>query len=47
VIVDRSSVPLEPAFPILSLGAIQIPSWHAGDCPLCAAGEPLTRPGSS
>ena len=47
VIVDRSSVQLEPAFPILSLGAIQIPSWHAGDCPLCAAGEPLTRPGSS
>ncbi|MDQ2933446.1 MAG: orotate phosphoribosyltransferase [Chloroflexota bacterium] len=47
VIVDRSSAPLELTVPILSLGAIEVPSWPATDCPLCAAGEPLTRPGSS
>ena len=47
VIVDRLSGPLETAFPIVSLGAIEIDSWPAAECPLCAAGEPVTRPGSS
>lgn len=47
VIVDRSAAPLQAAFPILSLGAIEIASWPDTDCPLCAAGEPLARPGSS
>jgi orotate phosphoribosyltransferase len=47
VIVDRSTAPLEAGFPIVSLGAIEIPSWPATDCSLCAAGRPLTRPGSS
>jgi orotate phosphoribosyltransferase len=47
VIVDRSTEPLEAPFPIISLGAIEIASWPAEDCPLCAADEPLTKPGSS
>jgi orotate phosphoribosyltransferase len=47
VIVDRSTEPLEAPFPIISLCAIEIASWPAEGCPLCAAGEPLTRPGSS
>ena len=47
VIVDRSTGPLEAPFPIVALGAIEIASWPADDCPLCAAGEPLTKPGSS
>jgi orotate phosphoribosyltransferase len=47
VIVDRSIQPVEAPFPIISLGAIQIASWPADDCRLCAAGEPLTKPGSS
>ena len=47
VIVDRSTGSLEAPFPIISLGAIEIASWPADDCPLCPAGEPLTKPGSS
>ena len=47
VIVDRSTGPLEAPFPIISLGAIEIASWPADDCPLCASGQPLTKPGSS
>jgi orotate phosphoribosyltransferase len=47
VIVDRSTAPLEVAFPVLSLGTIEVASWPATECPLCSAGEPLTKPGSS
>jgi len=47
VIVDRSIGSLKAPFPIISLGAIEIASWPADDCPLCAAGQPLTKPGSS
>ena len=47
VIVDRSIWSLKAPFPIISLGAIEIASWPADDCPLCASGQPLTKPGSS
>lgn len=47
VIVDRSTAPVELGCPIVSLGRIEIRSWDAEDCPLCAAGEPLVKPGSS
>jgi orotate phosphoribosyltransferase len=47
VIVDRSSGPLEVGCPITPLGRIEIVSWEAADCPRCAAGEPLVKPGSS
>ena len=47
VIVDRSTAPIEAAFPIISLGTIEIPTWRAADCPLCAGGLPITKPGSS
>jgi orotate phosphoribosyltransferase len=46
VIVDRSTGPVEVGYPIMSLGRIEIGSWEAGACPMCAAGEPLRKPGS-
>lgn len=47
VIVDRSVTPVELGFPVHSLGRIEIPSWDAADCPLCADDVPLRKPGSS
>jgi orotate phosphoribosyltransferase len=47
VIVDRSTSPIEASFPIVALGKIDIDSWPTATCPLCAAGQPLEKPGSS
>ena len=47
VIVDRSTETLEPGFPLHALGRLEIPSWPAAECPLCADGVPLRKPGSS
>jgi orotate phosphoribosyltransferase len=46
VIVDRSSQPLAMGFPIHALGRIEIESWAADACDLCARGVPLEKPGS-
>ena len=47
VMVDRSVEPVELGLPLHPLGRIEIPSWDADDCDLCAAGLPLRKPGSS
>jgi orotate phosphoribosyltransferase len=47
VLVDRSTQPVELGIPLHALGAIEIPSWEADACPLCAGGSPLRKPGSS
>jgi orotate phosphoribosyltransferase len=47
VIVDRSTGPVEVGCPIQSLGRIEIASWSADECPPCARGEPIVKPGSS
>ncbi|MGI8930731.1 MAG: orotate phosphoribosyltransferase [Candidatus Limnocylindria bacterium] len=47
VIVDRSPGPVELGMPLHSIGRIEIPSWAAVDCPLCASSVPLRKPGSS
>jgi orotate phosphoribosyltransferase len=47
VIVDRSTAPVELGMPLTSLGRIEIDSWTPAECPLCASGEPLVKPGSS
>jgi orotate phosphoribosyltransferase len=47
VLVDRSTEPVELGFPLHALGRIEIPSWEAYACPLCATGTPLRKPGSS
>jgi orotate phosphoribosyltransferase len=47
VLVDRSTEPAELGVPLHALGRIEIPSWAADACPLCAEGTPLRKPGSS
>jgi orotate phosphoribosyltransferase len=47
VIVDRSNSPVELGFPLHALGRLEIPSWESESCPLCAAGVPVRKPGSS
>ena len=47
VMVDRSVSPVELGIPLHALGRIEIPSWDASACPLCATGVPLRKPGSS
>ena len=46
VIVDRSVAPVELGLPLRAIGRIEIPSWEADACELCAAGVPLHRPGT-
>lgn len=46
VIVDRSTGPIAGAPPLHALGRIEIPSWEAAECPLCAGGSVATKPGS-
>lgn len=47
VMVDRSTALVELGFPLHSLGRIEVLSWDAADCPLCAEGLPIRKPGSS
>lgn len=47
VIVDRSTAPIELGVPLHALGRIGIPSWEVSECPLCAEGVPVRKPGSS
>lgn len=47
VMVDRSTSPVNLGFPLHALGRIEIPSWMPHACPLCAAGLPVLKPGSS
>jgi orotate phosphoribosyltransferase len=46
VMVDRTNGPNAGAPPLHALGRIEIPSWEASDCPLCAGGSVPTKPGS-
>lgn len=47
VIVDRSTAPVQLGFRLHALGRIEIPSWEADACSLCADGIPVRKPGSS
>lgn len=47
VIVDRSTAPFDDGYAVHPLGRIEIASWEADACSLCAAGQPLVKPGSS
>lgn len=47
VIVDRSTAAVDAGVPLDALARIEIASWEADGCPLCAAGVALEKPGSS
>ncbi len=47
VIVDRSAHRLDLGLPIHALGTIEMESWEAAECPLCAGGSVPRKPGSS
>jgi orotate phosphoribosyltransferase len=45
-IVDRSSGAVDLGVPFFALAKMEAPSHAAEACPLCAAGLPVTKPGS-
>ncbi len=47
VIVDRSTAVVDVGVPLGALARIEIDSWEADGCPLCADGVSLEKPGSS
>ena len=47
VLVDRSGGAINVGVPLHALATLEVASWDSADCPLCAAGEPLTRPGTT
>lgn len=46
VLVDRSEQKIEFGVPLFSCHRSKTPAYQPPDCPLCAAGVPLVRPGS-
>jgi orotate phosphoribosyltransferase len=47
VLVDRSTQELDFGAPLFSCHRTEVITYPADDCPLCAAGVPLVKPGSS
>ncbi len=45
-IVDRTGGGVDLPLPLRSLARVQVQTWTAEDCPLCAAGRELVKPGS-
>lgn len=45
-IVDRSQGRFQPAQPFFPLLCVNAQTWRPEECPLCAAGVPLVKPGS-
>lgn len=45
-IIDRSGGAAELGIPRVSLVTLTVETWEAANCPLCLAGEPVTKPGS-
>ncbi len=46
VLVDRSQGQADFGYPLHALLHLSIPSYVPADCPLCAVGQPLVKPGS-
>ncbi len=46
VLVDRSGGTIDFGAPLFSCYSTSVPSYRPGECPLCRAGKPLTKPGS-
>lgn len=47
MLVDRTNGQIEFGVPLVSLASLTIDSWEAAECPLCASGEPVVKPGST
>lgn len=47
VLVDRSNGNLDFGVPLESLARMDIATWTPDECPLCAKGEPLIKPGTT
>jgi orotate phosphoribosyltransferase len=45
-IIDRGADASNLGLPLQSLVRLEVPSWPAEGCPLCAKAEPITKPGS-
>jgi len=47
VLVDRSTAPINLGVPLAALVRLEFPSWLPAECPLCAKGLPLVKPGTT
>ena len=47
VLVDRSGGTASLGVPLHALWSLEIPTYAAADCPLCASGRPVTKPGTT
>lgn len=45
-IIDRSGGAVDLGVPRAALGTMRVTSWPPEQCPLCAQGQPVTKPGS-
>jgi orotate phosphoribosyltransferase len=45
-IVDRSGGKADMGVPFRALVQLDVPTYQPEACPLCAAGQPVTKPGS-
>lgn len=45
-IIDRSGGTADLGIPRVALETLSVPVWETEKCPLCAKGEPVTKPGS-
>jgi orotate phosphoribosyltransferase len=47
VLVDRSGGRVDFGIPLIAISQVEIETWLPEDCPLCAAGVPVTKPGTT
>jgi orotate phosphoribosyltransferase len=47
ILVDRSGGSVDFGVPMRALVTMQIETWEPEDCPLCAQGMPLVKPGTT
>lgn len=47
ILVDRSGGAVEFGVPMRALATMQIETWEPADCPLCAQGVALVKPGTT
>ena len=47
ILVDRSGGEADVPVPYMALATMKIETWDAAECPLCARGEPVVKPGTT